>query len=83
MYQVWWISPRGFANEGKYIYGPEDACDKATDPVWNSVDGRLHHISSHRTLEAARRRAERGARNASRGHREWGELDAISVREVK
>ena len=47
-YRVWWNSPRGFANEGDYVFGTKDDCDKL-------IDGNVHCalISKHRSLGAA------------------------------
>ena len=53
-YRVWWNSPRGFANEGDYVYG-------STQDVDALLDGTVHCalISKHLTRDAAKNQAER------------------------
>jgi ribosomal protein L44E len=60
-YAVYWASPRGFENEGLYIYGEEQqACDAACT-VLNEVDSEeaVELVSTHKSMAAAQRRAER------------------------
>jgi len=60
-YAVYWASPRGFKNEGLYIYGEEQrACDAACK-VLNEVDSEeaVELVSTHNSLAAAQRSAER------------------------
>jgi hypothetical protein len=59
-YQTIWISTRGFANEGVYAFGAEADVQR----TWyayrdNNNDARYSVQSTHRTLDAARRSAEK------------------------
>jgi hypothetical protein len=78
LYIVKWVSQRGFANEGEYLYGLREA-------VINDADGLRARvrttISRHRTLEAARRRAQRELRN-DQAMKAWGTELHISIRHV-
>ena len=78
-YRVWWVSARGFANEGDFVYGNKVDCDTL-------LDGEVHCylISKHNTFEAAQARAEkeeRKAKNACPSHeiRNYGVLHAKEV----
>ena len=53
-YRVWWFSPRGFANEGDYVFGSREDCDELLDGEVNAT-----LMSKHLSIEAARLAAER------------------------
>jgi len=58
-----WVSPRGFANEGNYIYGPEAKVLKSVE--WTDRNPNAFHavLSRHKTLKDARLMAERRVRS--------------------
>jgi hypothetical protein len=70
-YQVNWISPRGFANEGDYVYGVTSEVEE--DAITAERDD---FISNHRSLTTARKAAINAARKA---RREYTENDTISI----
>jgi len=78
LYIVRWVSRRGFANEGEYVFGERRAV--MADPDSQGAQVRTM-ISRHRTLAAALRRAERELR-ISRRRIAWGEQSYESVREI-
>lgn len=79
-YEVCWISPRGFANEGDYVYG---TTEQLADEIDNGLadNGKWFDVSRHRSKEAAIRSA---AKNARRVRRESPahELCAVGIREA-
>ena len=66
-YIVKWVSIRGFANEGTYLYGTPEAiaADSATQAAHNSDNGVVSTIATYADLDKARARAIREA-NADR-----------------
>lgn len=78
LYIVRWVSQRGFANEGDYLYGERKSV--IADQDSQSAQVRTI-ISRHRTLESSRRRAEKELRIARR-RIAWGEQSYESIREV-
>ena len=69
-YQTIWISTRGFANEGNYVFGSEHDVQR----VWYAKrdanpDARYRLESSHRTLAASRRSADKLNRFEARSAR--------------
>ena len=67
-FAVFWVSPRGFANEGDWIYGPAEELRKA---IAESEPKNYHRESFHKTIGAARRSAinlARRDRRASPSH---------------
>ena len=74
-----WYSPRGFANEGDYLYGTLEQwrdfiAKRDPDPYL----ARWDIISRHHNLQAARARAEKEVR-ISRRRVAWGEQDYTSA----
>ncbi len=59
VYQVVWFSPRGFSNEGSYIYGTAEEIDAIECDPYQSV---MTIMSNHRTLVAAEVAAEKRAK---------------------
>lgn len=68
-----WFSPRGFANEGTYFYGTYAEWQAFCRPL-DAYVSRWCVISRHRTLEAARSRANKEVRQSER-RTAWGEQD--------
>lgn len=62
VYQVAWFSPRGFANEGCYIYGDESAVAECLSKYANDCDSNFEIIENDiMTLSAAKEVAEKNA----------------------
>lgn len=59
-FQSAWISPRGFANEGTYIYGTKEEVSAVVDQ--SDISNVRYNISDHKRLDAAQAKAEKGAR---------------------
>jgi len=67
-FAVFWVSPRGFANEGDWIYGTTEELRKA---IAESEPKNYHRESWHKTIDAARCNAinlARRDRRASPSH---------------
>jgi hypothetical protein len=73
-YACYWLSPRGFANEGTYLYGTIEDCRKAVEPYYDNTNSVYTLLSRHETIEAAQARAEKESR-ISRKRTAWGEQD--------
>lgn len=78
-YRVWWYSPRGFANEGDYVYGSKADVDAL-------LNGKVHCtlMSKHRSIDTARaaaERLERKERKACPSHEicSYGVVDAADA----
>ena len=64
IYEVRWISQRGFANEGDYVYGLTSELDKE-DAEEASINGtRQFTVSRHRSMETAMRAAAKKVKQA-------------------
>jgi hypothetical protein len=77
-YSVVWFSPRGFANEGGYYYGTEAEAEKL-HADYDQYRAKYSFVSDHRTLDAAKAKAEKLAkrdRRATPSH-EICNIDAI------
>lgn len=70
-YQVNWISPRGFANEGNYVYGVSSEVEEEAASA-----AKNHVVSNHRSLTTARRVAINAARKA---RKEYSESDTVAI----
>jgi hypothetical protein len=79
-----WYSPRGFSNEGTYIYGTIEEMsaffEGTVSIITNSVYSAVKH---HKTLENARLRCERAARRDIVNCKDCGEISAISAANVE
>ena len=62
-FAVFWVSPRGFANEGDWIYGP---IAEIREYVGQTDPKNFHKETQHKTIEAARRSAINLARRDRR-----------------
>lgn len=88
MYQVKWVSPRGFANEGTYLYGKvgtflEDEYFALVKESANRGEcGKIVTLSQHKTLEAARTAAKKIERTDRRSRIGWGEVLHTGTRQV-
>ncbi len=58
-YSSYWISPRGFANEGFHLYGETEKCLAIAETFDANYDAIVTLYSTHKSLEAARERAVR------------------------
>lgn len=74
-YSVYWISPRGFANEGDYVYGTAPMIDREVDDISQNF-GKSHYLSEHKTLENARSAAIKAARKA---RKEYHSHETVSI----
>ena len=83
-FAVKWVSPRGFANEGDYVYGSLEALrdDEVVQMVRRSDGGRITTMSYHRTLDNARLAAEKLLRKDRDGRAGWGEQSYDGVRQA-
>lgn len=63
-YEVYFISPRGFANEGDYVYGTPEQIAEEIDSL--NENGRLFFVSTHRSKNTAMRAAAKHARRVRR-----------------
>ena len=82
-FAVKWVSPRGYANEGDYVYGSIQSlkADEIISTVRNTQDGRIVTMSHHHTLSAAKAAAEMLHRK-DRGRAGWGEQSYDGVRKA-
>ena len=78
LYIVRWVSQRGFANEGEYLYGERKAVINDQDAQSAQV---RTTISRHRTFEAAEKRAKRELRK-DQAMKGWGTDVWNSTRKV-
>lgn len=80
-YKVIWHSPRGFANEGNYIYGDDKTLEELADTlgVWGNVNCEWTEMSSHNTLDNAKKAAEKICTKDRKGHTNWHEDAYFSV----
>lgn len=53
-FHVWFVSPRGFRNEGTFLYGTQEQFDELMELVPSGLYAWTRRVSSHRTEEAAR-----------------------------
>ena len=79
-YAVQWISERGFANEGDYVYGTSEALQADINRFTRSTP-RVQDVSEHDTKEEARQSAIAAAKDARDEYHE-SETIAIGVREA-
>ncbi|MGB3222494.1 MAG: hypothetical protein WBB23_06815 [Desulforhopalus sp.] len=84
-YRSAWYSPRGFANEGCYIYGANEDMSKFFEERVSGDDccawGVVKH---HKTLDNAKARCEREARQDTKRHIancEIASIGAVNVAE--
>ncbi len=75
VYSCFWNSDRGFGNEGQYIYGSAEDCKTFADKL--DDDAGFILVSNHRTLDAAKARAEKELRAARRNCLEYETLDCL------
>lgn len=80
VYQVAWFSPRGFANEGSYVFGDKDALaecmakyESDTDAVFDVVKDNLS------TMIEAKKSAENRARNDAKNTPEHDKCSISSM----
>lgn len=71
VFVVGWFSPRGFSNEGTYFYGTLQQWREFLNLADNE-NARWFTVSRHKTLEAAKDRAEKEVRTSKR-RSQWGE----------
>jgi len=62
MYRVYWISPRGFANEGFYLFGSIDETDRVAAPYFDNPNSVVTLIAETRNETAARNIARNAAK---------------------
>ncbi len=81
MYQVIWHSPRGFCNEGNYIYGDEATLKELADVlnVWTDINSEWTEMSRHKTLAKAKEMAEKRMRKDAKIHKNFHEICYCSV----
>ena len=70
-----WLSERGFANEGAWVYGTAEQMTKLHKQSEHGVGMLRGHVS----IEAARKRCEYMARKETRDAKKWGEQSYESV----
>lgn len=56
-FAVFWVSPRGFANEGAWVYGPIASLREYVKPYRGDVNAKFYRESWHQTQKAARKAA--------------------------
>jgi hypothetical protein len=82
-YQVIWVSPRGFANEGSYVHGSESELDAFCEK-FDYTSGMVSTISNHRNsgtaAAAAARLAKRDIKNTP--SHEICSIDSLHVSEM-
>lgn len=76
-YCCYWLSPRGFANEGDYVYGSREDCETAVGRLNMEAGARVVRVSQHRTLGAAKKSAEQKAAKDSERYQRRNEMDHI------
>ncbi|WP_207540755.1 hypothetical protein [Sabulicella rubraurantiaca] len=76
-YCCYWLSPRGFANEGDYVYGSREDCEAAVQRLDLKAGARVVRVSQHRSLEAAKKSAEEKAAKDSERYQRRNEMDHI------
>lgn len=54
-FAVFWVSPRGFANEGTWLYGPIADLRARVEPLKGNVNAQFWRESWHKSFGAARR----------------------------
>ena len=59
-YQSAWISPRGFSNEGTYIYGTSEEVAEVVNHL--DMSNARYDIYNHQRLDTAQAKAEKNAR---------------------
>ena len=57
------VSPRGFGNEGTYIYGTGEEMDKVYESLDYENGNRWYDMTKHKTLENAKKASEKKQRN--------------------
>lgn len=75
-YYVYWISPRGFANEGDYVYGTPDEITQELGSNRKAESLRQYVESRHKSLATARWGAAKAARKAIR---EYHAHETVSI----
>ncbi len=79
-----WYSPRGFANEGTYIYGTKEEVDNFFDEhVAGDANCGWGCTMKHKSERTAIERCEREARQDINRHRRCAEIAAIGVASVE
>lgn len=81
VFAVFWVSERGFANEGGYVYG-DIAKVRASVADLDASNARWSLESKHKTLAAARRAAITLARRAHREYEGQQMIYSISANQV-
>jgi len=67
-FHVWFVSPRGFRNEGTFLYGTQEQFDELMELVPAGLYAWTRRVSSHRTESAAR----------SAARRQWQDIKAFT-----
>lgn len=83
-YQSVWVSPRGFANEGSYVYGLKAEIEQLFERYRDSENAGWDHVSYHRTVDAAQGKCERLSRrdHTNTPSHELCCIDAVHVSEM-
>lgn len=81
VFVVFWVSERGFANEGSYVYGDIDKV-RASVANLDPYQARWSIESRHKTLATARRAAITLARRARREYVEQQTICSIGASQV-
>jgi len=63
-FHVWFASPRGFWNEGTFLYGTQEQYDELMELVPSGLYAWTRRVSSHRTEGAASASARRQWKDA-------------------
>jgi hypothetical protein len=81
VFAVFWVSERGFANEGSYVYG-DIAKIRASVNQLDASNARWSKESQHKTLAAARRAAILLTRRGRREYRDQQMISSLSAVQV-
>ena len=83
-FQSVFYSPRGFANEGTYIYGTREEVKEFFDRrnIGTDYDAGWYDVRYHRRIDTARNRAETETRQARRMYQRNSELCNICAHHV-
>ena len=72
-----WYSPRGFCNEGTYLFGTGKEIKGFFDKISGDCESGWGCQMNHRSFEAARKRCEKQAAKDIRSHHANNELGNI------
>jgi len=78
-FKVMWLSSRGFANEGTYIYGDTKSIAKITNSLLTNYEREYICLRNFATLERAKKYAKNQSHEDIKSYSEQQSISCIAV----